>query len=167
MGEVIPIEHIEKAIIVVRGHKVILDEDLARLYGISTGRLNEQVRRNLGRFPPDFLFELSVQEFRDLKSQNATSKKARGGRRHLPLAFSEHGVLMAANVLNSPSAIDASIQLVRGFIRLRQIAFTHRDLARKIEALERKYDGNFQIVFEAIRELMEPPSPKKKTRIGF
>ena len=85
----------------------------------------------------------------------------------MPLAFSEHGVLMAANVLNSPSAIDASIQLVRGFIRLRQIAFTHRDLARKIEALERKYDGNFQIVFEAIRELMEPPSPKKKTRIGF
>jgi hypothetical protein len=158
-------EQIERSIHFIRGHRVMLAPDLALLFGVATRRLNEQVKRNVDRFPPDFMFQLSVQELRDLKSQIATSSW--GGTRTLPYAFTEHGTVMLANVLNSPTAVTASIEVVRAFVRMRQMVVAHKELARKIEALERKYDGQFEVVFEAIRELMAPPEPRKKGRIGF
>ena len=157
---------IAAAIHIVRGHRVMLDADLALLYGVTTKRLNEQVKRNRGRFPTDFRFRLTVRETAGLRSQIATTKSGRGGRRSPPAAFTEHGAVMLASVLNSPTAVEASIQVVRAFVRLREILATHRDLARKVEALERKYDARFRVVFDAIRELMEPPDPLRK-RIGF
>ena len=161
----IPLERIEDAIYVIRSEKVMLDEDLAKLYGVSTKRLNEQVTRNTDRFPDDFMFRLTPDEFRNLRSQSATSSW--GGRRYPPRAFTEHGAVMAANVLNSKRAVQASIQVVRTFIRLRQMLANHRGLARKLDALEKKYDKQFRVVFEAIRQLMEPPPDKSKRRIGF
>jgi hypothetical protein len=165
------VERVAAAILSLRGQKVILDSDLADLYGVTTTRLNEQVKRNTERFPADFMFRLSAQEFKDLISQSATSSSKWGGRRKLPLAFTEHGAVMAANVLNSPVAVAGSIEVVRAFVRLREILSTHKDLARKLEDLERKlgqHDEKFQIVFEAIRQLMAPASPgPKKPRIGF
>src|SRR5438874_4532236 len=134
----IPAERIEQAILLIRGHKVMLDSDLADLYGVTTSRLNEQVKGNRDRFSDDFIFRLTPKEFKDLKSQSATSSSQWGGRRKLPLAFTEHGAVMAANVLNNPVAVSASIQVVRAFVRLRQILATHKDLARKLEELERK-----------------------------
>ena len=164
----IPSERIEQAIMQLRGQRVILDSDLARLYGVTTSRLNEQIKRNTDRFPEDFMFRLSAAEFKNLISQFATSSARWGGRRKPPLVFTEHGAVMAANVLNSPTAVAASIEVVRAFVRLRQILSTHKDLARKLEELEKKYDENFRVVFEAIRQLMAPPvSPAKKGRIGF
>jgi hypothetical protein len=162
---------IESTIRVIRGHNVMLDSDLARLYGVTTSRLNEQVRRNNDRFPDDFMFRLTPKEFKSLISQSATSSSQWGGRRKIPLAFTEHGAVMAANVLSSPSAVVASIQVVRALVRLRQILATHKDLARKLEELERKlgqHDEKFRIVFDAIRQLMGPPPElEKKRRIGF
>ena len=160
----IPTERIERSILFIRGHKVMLDSDLAVLYGVTTKRLNEQVNRNRDRFPEDFMFQLSKPEFAILKSQNATSSW--GGRRTFPYAFTEHGVVMLASVLNSPIAVNASLQVVRAFVRLREILSTHKDLARKLNALERKYDSQFAVVFEAIRKLMTPPIQKKRP-IGF
>lgn len=162
----IPLEHIEQAIFLVRGEKVIIDNDLAKLYGVTTGRLNEQVKRNRDRFPADFAFRLTTQEFRDLISQTATSSSKHGGRRKPPFVFTEHGAIMAANVLNSKRAVQVSVQIVRAFIRLRQILASNEALARKLEAQEKKYDHQFKIVFDAIRELMTPPSPRVKP-IGF
>jgi hypothetical protein len=162
----LPLEKVERAIIFMRGEKVILDSDLALLYGVSTRRLNQQVNRNLDRFPGDFMFRLKDEEFKDLMLQNATSKTGRGGRRKLPYAFTEHGALMAANVLNSQRAVQASVQVVRAFIQLRQMLASSVDLARKLEKLESKYDRQFKIVFDAIRQLMVPPSAKTKP-IGF
>ena len=143
----------------------MLDEDLAEIYGVTTKRLNEQVRRNKGRFPEDFMFRLTKEEFANLRSQFATSRW--GGRRYPPNAFTEHGAVMLASVLNSPIAIEASIQVVRAFVRLREMLASHKDLARKLAALERKYDQQFQVVFDAIRKLMKPPPDKPKPRIGF
>jgi hypothetical protein len=143
----------------------MLDADLAEVYGVTTKRLNEQVRRNRDRFPEDFMFQLSDAEFTDLRSQFATSSW--GGRRYPPFAFSEHGALMLASVLNSPIAVDASIQVVRAFVRLREFLATHKDLSRKLAELEKKYDHQFQVVFDAIRQLMEPSPDKPKRRIGF
>jgi hypothetical protein len=164
----IPSERIEQAIMQLRGQRVILDFDLAQLYGVTTSRLNEQIKRNIDRFPEDFMFRLTAPEFQNLMSQFATSSSRWGGRRKPPLVFTEHGAVMAANVLNSPTAVAASIEVVRAFVRLRQILSTHKDLARKLEELEKKYDENFRVVFEAIRQLMVPPaSPSKKGRIGF
>ncbi|MHB8482036.1 MAG: ORF6N domain-containing protein [Nitrospiria bacterium] len=160
----IPTERIERSILFIRGHKVMLDADLAVLYGVSTKRLNEQVNRNLDRFPEDFMFQLTKPEFAILKSQNATSSW--GGRRTLPYAFTEHGVVMLASVLNSPIAVNASLQVVRTFVRLREILSTHKDLARKLNALEKKYDSQFAVVFEAVRKLMTPSTPKR-IPIGF
>jgi hypothetical protein len=160
----IPLERVERTILLIRGQKVILDADLAALYGVTTKRFNEQVKRNRERFPEDFMFQLTKKEAEILRSQNATSSW--GGRRYLPFAFTEHGAIMAANVLNSPRAIQASVQVVRAFVRLRQILASHVDLARKLEQLEKKYDKQFKIVFDAIRELMTPPEPKRKP-IGF
>jgi hypothetical protein len=144
---------------------VILDADLAALYGVTTKRLNEQVRRNRERFPEDFMFRLTESELEDLKSQFATSR-SHGGRRYRPYVFTEHGVIMSANVLNSQRAVHASIQVVRAFIQLRQMLASNSELARKLGALEKKYDRQFKIVFDAIRELMTPPPAKPKV-IGF
>jgi hypothetical protein len=161
-----PVERIEKAIFLIRGEKVILDAELAALYGVTTTRLNEQVKRNAGRFPEDFAFRLTAEEFEILMSQIATSKSRSGGRRKLPLVFTEHGAIMAANVLRSERAIEASVQVVRAFVRLRQILSSNAELTRQLEDLERKYDRQFKIVFDAIRQLMTPPAPNRK-QIGF
>jgi len=159
------VEQIESRIFLIREQKVMLDQDLAELYGVETKRLNEQVRRNSERFPEDFMFQLTDEEFANLKSQFATSSW--GGRRKLPYAFTEHGAIMAASVLNSPRAVEASVQVVRAFVRLRQMLSTNAELSRKLAALEKKYDIQFKAVFEAIRELMTPLEPKKKRPIGF
>lgn len=145
---------------------MILDETLAQLYGVPTKRLNEQVTRNRDRFPEDFVFRLTNEEWDALRSQIATSKRGRGGRRYPPRAFTEHGTMMAANVLNSKTAVQSSIQVVRAFVRLRQIVASHEELARKLVALERKYDKRFKVVFDALRQLMTPPE-KESRPIGF
>ena len=163
---VVPVEGIERSILLIRGQKVILDADLARLYGVTTKRLNEQVRRNQKRFPNDFMFRLTKQEVTALRSQFATSNVGRGGRRYFPYAFTEHGAIMAANVLNSRKAIEVSVYVVRAFVRLRQILASHKELAHRLDELERKYDSQFKSVFDAIRQLMSPPEPPRR-RIGF
>lgn len=154
-----------ESILRVRGHAVILDADLAALYGVETKRLNEQVKRNQDRFPEDFHFQLTAKEWKALRSQSATSK-AWGGRRYPPYAFTEHGAVMAANVLNSPQAIQMSVTVVRAFVRLRRMALSVESMARKVDSLERKYDKQFQVVFDAIRQLILQPEPKRN-RIGF
>ena len=157
---------IANLIYVVRGHRVMLDSDLASLYGVPTKRLNEQVKRNRTRFPEDFGFRLTAAEIVDLRSQIATSNVGPGGRRYAPLVFTEHGAVRLASVLNSRAAVEASIQVVRAFVQLRGVLAAHADLARKLAVMEAKYDKQFGVVFEAIRELMAPPAPPRK-RIGF
>ncbi len=165
---VIPHERIENKIYLIRGMKVMLDRDLAELYGVPTGRLNEQVRRNNKRFPEDFMFQLTNSEVSALISQFAISKnKGRGGLRKLPLVFTEQGVAMLSSVLNSDRAIEVNIAIMRAFVKLRELMLTHKDLARKLEQLEEKYDSQFQVVFEAIRELMTPSPEPAKRKIGF
>lgn len=167
------VEHnnIENQVYFVRGEKVMLDNDLAVLYGVETKRLNEQVKRNSERFPIDFMFQLTEKECETLKSQIATSKteshlesqnatSKRGGRRTLPYVFTEHGVIMLASVLNSPQAIATSIQVVKVFIKLREILATHKQLAEQLKELETKYDSQFKEVFGALRELMDAPKEK-------
>lgn len=161
-----PLARIVSAIHDVRGHRVMLDADLAALFGVSTGRLNEQVKRNRGRFPDDFMFTLTADEAANLKSQFATSSPGWGGTRKLPNVFTEHGAVMLANVLRSRVAVEASILVVRAFVQLREFALTHAELARRLDALEGRYDAQFKVVFQAIRELMAPPDTPRK-RIGF
>ena len=144
----------------------MLGADLAVLYAVSTKRLNEQVRRNRSRFPGDFMFQLTGEEVRSLRSQFATSKQGRGGRRYAPLVFTEQGIAMLSTVLNSERAIQVNIEIMRAFVRLREMIATHKNLARKLEALEKKYDAQFKVVFDAIRELMARPEPNKR-KIGF
>jgi ORF6N domain-containing protein len=163
----VPVERIERTILLIREEKVILDADLASLYGVTTSRLNEQVRRNEGRFPVDFMFQLTAEEFAALRSQFAISKAGRGGRRYPPYAFTEHGAIMAANVLNSERAVAASVMVVRTFVRLRQILSSHAELARKVREMEKQYNSQFREVFAAIRALMAPPEPPGGGRIGF
>jgi hypothetical protein len=139
----VPVERVEQTILILRGQKVILDSDLAALYGVPVKRLNEQVKRNAGRFPPDFAFQLAREEFANLKSQFATSSLQWGGKRKLPTAFTEHGALMAASVLNSPRAVEMSILVVRAFVRFRRILATNRQLAAQVDELERKMDQKF------------------------
>ena len=163
----IPAERIERAILLVRGHKVMLDSDLASLYGVETRRLLEAVKRNIQRFPDDFMFQLNQEEFDILRSQFATSSSW-GGRRYAPYAFTQQGVAMLSSVLRSPRAVAVNIEIMRAFARLRRMLASHADLARKLHALEQKYDAQFKVVFDAIRKLMEPPKPKTKRRpIGF
>lgn len=156
------IDPIESAIVIVRGQRALLDEALARLYGVTTKRLNEQVKRNSDRFPEDFMFRLSPEEWVSLKSQSATSKRSRGGRRTPPFAFTEHGAVMAANVLNSPTAVQASIQVVRVFVRIRQFLAANEALVHKLEQLEQRCDQRFKTVFDTLRALMNPPQPKRR-----
>jgi hypothetical protein len=165
----IPAGRVEDLILQIRGQKVLLDADLAALYQVATKRLNEQVRRNQDRFPPDFVFQLSKEEFDSLKSHFATSRSGWGGKRKLPFVFTEHGAIMAASVLNSPKAVEMSILVVRAFVKLRSVLAAHRQLAAKLNELERKlmtHDEQIVVLFQAIRELMIPPAPKRR-KIGF
>ena len=162
----VPLERIESQIYLLRGQKVMIDADLASLYGVTTKRLNEQIKRNKTRFPVDFVFQLTEMEKQELVAKCDHLSRLKFSHA-LPYAFTEHGAIMAASVLNSDIAVEMSIYVVRAFVRLRRLLATHADLARKINALEKKYDDQFKIVFEAIRGLMMPPEPKKKRRIGF
>jgi hypothetical protein len=163
----IPVDRIEKAILLIRGQKIMLDADLASLYGVETRVLVQAVRRNLERFPEDFMFQLSKEEVDFLRSHIVTLKRGRGQHsKYLPYAFTEQGVAMLSSVLRSQCAIQVNIEIMRAFIRLRQMLASHAELARKLEALEDKYDAQFQEVFEAIRRLMAPPEPKRRA-IGF
>ena len=164
----VPVERIERAILSIRGEKVMLDSDLAELYGVETKALNQAVKRNATRFPADFMFQLTQEEHDDLvrlRSQIVTLKRGEH-RKYLPYAFTEHGALMLANVLNSERAAQTSVMVVRAFVRLRQMLASNAELARKLAALENKYDAQFKIVFDAIRQLMSPPEPKRR-EIGF
>ena len=164
---VIPIEQIESKIFLVRNQKVMLDADLADLYNVPTRRLNEQVKRNIDRFPEDFMFQLSKPEYESLRSQIAISK--RGGRRYLPYAFTEQGVAMLSSVLNSEKAIEVNIRIMRIFSRLRQMVISNKEFELKLVKLERKlkdHDENIQTIFEAIRQMMIIEE-KPKRRIGF
>src|SRR5216684_2618007 len=163
------VKPVESKILILRGHKIILDSDLAELYGVPVKRLNEQVKRNAERFPADFMFQLSAKEHDSLKSQIATSSKARGGRRYPPYAFTEHGAIMAATVLNSERAVEMSVFVVRAFVRLREMLATNRRLAGKIYELENRldtHDSVIQDLVEALKELMTPKKPSR-VRIGF
>ncbi len=169
------VEQVGRCIFLIRGHRVMLDSDLAELYGVPTKRLNEQVRRNATRFPSDFMFQLTPQEVQSLRSQIATSnlrshsvisKRGRGGRRYLPHVLTEQGVAMLSSVLNSERAIQVNIAIVRAFVKLRQMLASHKGLSIKLEALEKKYDARFRVIFDAIRKLMAPPETPRR-RIGF
>jgi hypothetical protein len=170
----IPLERIERSILLIRGQKVMLDRDLASLYGVTTKVLNQAVKRHKDRFPEDFMFQLTIEEARiwwtevrggGLRSQIVTLKRGQHIK-YRPYAFTEHGILMLSSVLNSKTAIKVNIEIMRAFVRLRRILASHADLARKLEALEKKYDAQFKIVFDAIRQLMAPPEPKRRP-IGF
>ena len=162
----IPVERIERAILALRGNRVLLDADLALLYGVETKALNRAVLRNRERFPADFMFQLTEEEAAALRCHFGTSN-VRGGRRYLPYAFTEQGIAMLSSVLRSPRAVQVNIEIMRASVRLRQMLQSNADLARKLAVLEKKYDAQFKIVFDAIRELMAQPKPKKKEIIGF
>ena len=172
----VPVENITRAILVLRGHKVLLDTELAALYGVSTKRFNEQVRPNRNRFPADFMFQLTPEEQRSLRSQFATSKTApsgRGGRRYSPYAFTEHGAIMAATILNSPRAVEMSVYVVRAFVQLREVLSSSKELALRLNQLEARiekklasHDEAIAAMLSAIRELMNPMPPTHRS-IGF
>ena len=164
MKEIVSIEQISGRIYFIRGQRVMLDRDLANLYGVETKRLKEQVRRNIERFPDDFMFELTKNEFEILRSQFATSSW--GGLRYAPMAFTEHGVLMISSVLKNDKAVQVNIQIMRAFIKFRAMLSAHKDLDRKIEEMERKYNNRFQIVFETLDQLINVKDKTKK-KIGF
>ncbi len=159
-------ERIEQTIRIFRGHRVMLDTDLAELYGVTVGRLNEAVKRNADRFPSDFMFQLTKPEVENLKSQIAISSSEWGGRRHAPYAFTEQGVAMLSSVLRSRRAIQVNIAIMRTFVRLREMISSNKVLARRLNELEKKYDAQFRVVFDAIRELMAEPESRPR-RIGF
>ncbi len=177
----IPAERIERSILLIRGHKVMLDRDLASLYGVETKVLNQAVKRNLDRFPDDFMLQLTWEEAEVLRSQIVTLDIERGGPsrsqpvtlkrgqnpKYRPYVFTEQGVAMLSSVLRSPRAVAVNIEIMRAFVRLRQMLASHADLARKLDAMERKYDRQFKVVFDAIRQLMAPAEPKKRRKIGF
>lgn len=178
--EIVLVDQIEPHILLVRGQRVMLDADLAALYGTTTKALNQAVKRNTDRFPGDFMFRLTAEEVEqmrsqvataDLRSQTVTSSSAsHGGRRYLPYAFTEHGALMAAGVLNTPRAIEVSVYVIRAFVKLRGLLATHKELAGKLAELERKvasHDTAIQSLVSAIRRLMEPPPTPPRPRIGF
>ncbi|MDE2313065.1 MAG: ORF6N domain-containing protein [Elusimicrobia bacterium] len=169
MGELGAGRALERRIYLIRGHRVMLDSDLATLYGVATGRLNEQVRRNIKRFPKDFMFQLTKEEFANLISRFAISSSSYGGRRKLPLVFTQEGVAMLSGILNSPQAIRVNIAIMRAFVKLRETLALHKELAVKLADLERRvsnHDGHIRSLFEAIRRLMDPPV-KSKPIIGF
>ena len=160
----VPQRYIEQAIVLIRGHRVMLSTDLAALYGVPAKVLVQAVKRNIERFPEDFMFQLTRDEFRNLRSQFVTSSW--GGERYPPLAFTEQGVAMLSSVLRSPRAVQVNVEIMRTFVRLRRILAENAGLARRLDELEKKYDVQFKVVFDAIRSLMQPPEPRKR-RIGF
>ena len=162
--DLLPQEIVESKILLLRGKKVMLDRNLAMLYGVTTSNLNKAVNRNLERFPEDFMLQLTTDEFKNLKFHFGISSW--GGTRKLPYAFTENGVAMLSSVLNSERAITVNIQIMRTFTKLREMLATHKDLARKIEDMEKKYDYQFKAVFDAIKQLLEPPV-KSKGKVGF
>ena len=163
--ELLPAERIEHAILVVRGERVMLDEDIAALYGVETKTLIRAMKRNLDRFPLDFMFQVTQEEVEILRYQFGTSK-GRGGRRYLPYAFTEQGVAMLSSVLRSERAVRVNIEIMRVFVRLRQMMSTHADLVRRLDEMEQRYDGQFKAVFDALRQLVTPPE-RSRRRIGF
>lgn len=167
----IPHELIERAILLVRGQKVILDEDLAELYGVEIRILNQAVKRNIRRFPADFMFQLTAEEHTEcqsLRSHFVILKQSRGShRKYLPYVFTEQGVAMLSGVLNSERAIEVNIQIMRAFVQLREMVASNKEMSRRLDDLEDKYDSHFKLVFDAIRQLMTPPDPPKKRKIGF
>jgi len=165
MKVIVPIEAIERKIYWIRGQKVMLSTDLAELYEVEPKVLLQAVKRNIDRFPEDFMFQLEYQEVVNLKSQFVTSSWG-GARRSLPYAFTEQGVAMLSAVLRSKRAVQVNIDIMRAFVKLREMIASHKDLAKRLDELEKKYDMQFKVVFDAIRELMTPPEPKKK-KIGF
>ena len=163
------IANLQSAIHLIRGQRVMLDFDLAMIYGVTTKRLNEQLKRNRLRFPADFAFQLTVQEFGTLKSQIATSS-SHGGKRKLPWVFTEHGALMLASVLNSAIAVQASVRVVRAFVRLREMVAANAQLAAKLEELERRFDSHDEAIanlFATLKQLLEPSEAPKRREIGF
>ena len=172
---ILPVESIQQRIYLIRGHKVMLDSDLAELYSVETRILVRNVKRHLDRFPSHFMFQLTKEEFDNLKSHFATSNlrsqsgisRQWGGRRFPPYAFTEQGVAMLSSVLHSKRAIQVNIQIMDTFVRLRQLLGTHKDMARKLQQLEKKYDAKFSVVFDAIRKLMGPEEPPSSRQIGF
>ena len=161
-----PAERIEPFIYSIRGERVMLDRDLAGLYGVETRILKRAVRRNIDRFPKDFMFVLNATEFQNWRSQIGISNAERMGLRYPPMAFTEHGILMLSSVLNSQRAVNVNIEIIRAFVRLRQMLASNAELSRRLDELERKYDTQFKVVFDAIRTLMLPPRTKRK-QIGF
>jgi phage regulator Rha-like protein len=177
MTEIVPIESIVTRIILLRGERVLLDRDLAELYGVETGIFNRAVKRNLERFPKDFMFQLTVEEWELLRCQNGISKSGRGGRRYLPYAFTEHGAVMAANILKSPRAVQISVFVVRAFVRMREMLIEQKDLARQLADLEERLTERLDIhetaIVEVLRQVMtvlappQNPPTKPKRQIGF
>ena len=170
MTSIIPVETLEKKILLIRGHKVMLDRDLADLYGVETKVLNQAVRRNISRFPKDFMFQLTKQEFENWKSQFVTSNQDKMGLRKIPFAFTENGVAMLSSVLRSDRAIEVNIQIMRTFTRLREMLASNKELSKKLEDLERKLSSHDQAItglIHAIRELAKPEPSGKKGKIGF
>ena len=164
-GKPIPAIQIERHILFIRGEKVMLDADLATLYEVETRVLTQAVKRNMDRFPADFMFQLSKEEFEHLRSQTVTSSW--GGRRYPPYAFTEQGVAMLSSALRSDRAVQVNVEIMRAFVRLRQMLASNKKLAQQFNELEQKYDEQFRIIFDAIRQLMTPPDPKQKRPIGF
>ena len=164
MSKPLSSDHIQQHILLIRGQKVMLDSDLAELYEVTTRALNQAVKRNIGRFPADFMFQLNYQEVRISRSQIVTLKRGQNIK-YLPHAFTEQGVAMLSSVLRSERAIQVNVEIMRTFVRLREMIASHKDLARRLSELEMKYDAQFKSVFDAIRQLMAPPAPPG--RIGF
>jgi hypothetical protein len=167
-SSLIPAERIERSILLIRGQKVLLDSALAELYGVETKVLNQAVKRNLARFPDDFMFQLTREELEEWRSQFVTSNPgAKMGLRRPPYAFTEQGVAMLSSVLHSERAVAVNVEIMRAFVRLREMLSSHAGLARRLDDLEKKYDSQFRAVFDAIRQLMIPPETPKRGRIGF
>ncbi|MFH1846621.1 MAG: ORF6N domain-containing protein [Candidatus Omnitrophota bacterium] len=165
---IVPNERIENKIFLIRGQKVMIDKDLAELYGVETKYLKRQVRRNIDRFPKDFMFQLSKSELNNWRSQFVTSNSSdKMGLRYAPYVFTEHGVAMLSSVLNSKRAIQVNIAIMRTFAKLRDMIATHKDLKQKLKEMEKKYDKQFQVVFQALEQLLEEPKQKPKKQIGF
>jgi len=165
---IIPTWRIEQIILLIRGEKVMLDSDLAALYGVTTKALVQAVKRNISRFPEDFMFQLTPEEFADLRSQIVTSSSGEewGGRRYAPYAFTEQGVAMLSSVLKSQRAIQVNIEIMRAFVRMRRMIASHEELARRLDELEARYDARFRFIFDALRKMMQPPATKHR-RVGF
>jgi len=162
---IVHVDSIERSIVKIRGQRVLLDADLAILYGVETRTLIQAIKRNSARFPEDFMFQLNQEEFAHLRSQAVTSSKW-GGRRYLPYAFTEQGVAMLSSVLRSPSAIQVNIEIMRAFVQMRQMLASHSQMSRRLDAMEKNYDAQFKSVFDTINQLIAPSEPKQR-RIGF